>query len=104
MTSSRTLLVIACVLLGVALPGDARPARSGAVTITFLANSSDQPAWQVLIPNFERVYPSITVQATYASSATMNQIEPIELGSGSGPDVLSTQPGRGSTISVLSGP
>ena len=33
-----------------------------------LANSKEQPAFQVLIPNFERVYPNITVNVTYVPS------------------------------------
>ncbi len=34
-----------------------------------LAQSTDQPAFDVLIPNFERVYPDVTVNVTYVISA-----------------------------------
>jgi raffinose/stachyose/melibiose transport system substrate-binding protein len=79
---------------------EARPAQRDSVTISFLAGSINQPAWQVLIPNFERVYPNITVEVTYAPTATANQLESTELGAGAGPDLLSTSPGCGSLVSI----
>jgi raffinose/stachyose/melibiose transport system substrate-binding protein len=83
--------------LGVGASG-ARPA-GGQVTISFLGGS--QPAFNVLIPNFERVYPSITVNVTYVSSvAVLQQLETTELAAGNGPDVLTTYPGCGNSVSV----
>jgi raffinose/stachyose/melibiose transport system substrate-binding protein len=55
----------------------------------------------VLIPNFERVYPSITVEATYAgSNAVWFQLETTELAAGNAPDLLGTFPGCGTPVSV----
>ena len=79
-----------------------RPAgASDQVTITMLGNPIYQPAYAVLIPNFERVYPNITVNVTYAaSSALLAQVELTELASGSAPDVLSVTAGDCSATSV----
>ena len=86
---TRALLVVSCVLLAVAVPGDARPARSDAVTISMLVTTSTQPGWQVLISNFERVYPNIRVNATYVPpGSTINQLESIELAGGNAPDLV----------------
>ena len=96
----RAILVVACTLFALAVPGSAQSKKSDAITITFLASSSDEQAWPVVISNFERVYPSITVQVTYAPNTTINQLLPTELAAGSGPDVVLTQPGCGSTVSI----
>jgi raffinose/stachyose/melibiose transport system substrate-binding protein len=80
---------------------DARPARSDQVTITMLVNTPPQPGYQLLIPNFERVYPNITVQATYAANnAAWYQLESTELAAGNAPDLLGTNPGCGTPVSV----
>jgi raffinose/stachyose/melibiose transport system substrate-binding protein len=84
--------------LTLALAGAARPAAT--VTITMLANSKEQPAFQVLIPNFERVYPNITVDITYVPSAAEAQIELTEFAAGTAPDIIPTSSGETSPISV----
>ena len=68
----------------------ARPAApAGQVTITMLGGPLVQPAYDVLIANFERVYPNITVNVTYAASSALGtQLELTELASGSAPDLL----------------
>jgi raffinose/stachyose/melibiose transport system substrate-binding protein len=81
--------------------GDARSARSGNVTISMLITTTGQSGWQVLIPNFERVYPNITVTATYATSGTgINQLETTELAGGNAPDLLAVSPGCGQPLSI----
>jgi raffinose/stachyose/melibiose transport system substrate-binding protein len=80
--------------------GGARPAGNDQVTLSLLAYSA-KPALDVLIPNFERVYPNITVSATYAGSATVyNQVVLTELETGSGPDLIATLPGCGLSTGV----
>jgi ABC-type glycerol-3-phosphate transport system substrate-binding protein len=45
---------------------EARPtSRSDAVEINMLALHTGQAGYELLIPNFERVYPNITVKITY---------------------------------------
>ena len=74
--------------------GDARPAHGAAVTVSVLAVSSQQPGLDVLIANFERDYPNIEVDVTYAPTTTVrDQLESTELAAGNAPDVLSVSPG-----------
>jgi raffinose/stachyose/melibiose transport system substrate-binding protein len=81
--------------------GSARPARSNQVTLNMLAYASNAPGWNVLIPNFERVDPNITIDITYAPTlTTLYQLETTELAAGNGPDLLSVWPGCGTPISV----
>ncbi len=92
--------VLALIALVVSFPAAAGSASGDQITITFLANTLDQAAWQVLIANFERVYPNITVDVTYSSGTALSQLETTELGAGTAPDLLWTNPGCGTTISV----
>ncbi len=81
---------------------DAQPAgTSDSITISMIAEAMYQPGYSVLIPNFERVYPNIKVDITYAASTAQDyQIETTELAAGNGPDLLATFPGCGTPISV----
>jgi raffinose/stachyose/melibiose transport system substrate-binding protein len=65
-----------------------------------LALTIQQPAWQVLISNFEHAYPNITVNITYESTAVLYQLEPTELAAGTAPDLLFVRPGCGTPVSV----
>ena len=98
---ATSLAAIAFAALSVAA-GGARPAAKGdTVTISMLALNLEQPAFDVLIPNFERVYPNVKVDPTYAPSSTeIYQVETTELAAGNAPDLLYTIPGCGSPISV----
>jgi raffinose/stachyose/melibiose transport system substrate-binding protein len=60
-----------------------------------------QPALNVLIPNFERVYPNIRVEVTYTpTSPVLSQLETTELAAGNAPDLMTTNPGCGTVISI----
>jgi raffinose/stachyose/melibiose transport system substrate-binding protein len=86
--------------LGIGADG-ARPSTSGAVSISMLAYSNQLPGLSVLIPNFERVYPNITVNVTYAGTVTsLQQLETTELAAGNAPDLITVQPACGTPISV----
>jgi raffinose/stachyose/melibiose transport system substrate-binding protein len=79
----------------------ARPARSDRVSISVIALAQAQPAYSVLIPNFERVYPNITINPTYAGTTLQYlQLTTTELAAGNGPDLIPTGVGCGSTIAV----
>jgi raffinose/stachyose/melibiose transport system substrate-binding protein len=81
--------------------GDARPARNDTVTISLLAIANSQPGYDVLIPNFERVYPNIRVNISYVANNTdLYQVERTELATGNAPDLLTTNPGCGTPISL----
>jgi raffinose/stachyose/melibiose transport system substrate-binding protein len=81
---------------------EARPAKvSDAVTISMLINNTPKAAFDVLIPNFERVYPNIKVDVTYTELVTvLFQLETIQLAAGNAPDLLSVFPGCGSPLSI----
>ena len=102
----RLIRCVAAVLAAAAFTlavgaSDARPAKSDAVTINLLITTSTQPGWQVLIPNFERVYPNIRVNATYVPpGAAISQLESTELAAGNGPDLVAAAPGCGSLTSI----
>jgi raffinose/stachyose/melibiose transport system substrate-binding protein len=85
------------VALGVGA-SEARPARSDQVTISFLVSLGGQPGFSVLIPNFERVYPNVTMNGTY--SASIESQLAVELAAGLAPDLMTVSPGCGNPISV----
>jgi raffinose/stachyose/melibiose transport system substrate-binding protein len=92
--------VVAVLSLGVGA-SDARPATKGdTLTISMLAGLTGQSAWDVLIANFERVYPNIKINVTYGVAAQIYQIETTELAAGNAPDLLYTFPGCGTPVSV----
>jgi raffinose/stachyose/melibiose transport system substrate-binding protein len=94
------LLAGAVFALGVGASG-ARPAGSGQVTISMLANVTGEAGYDLLIPNFERVYPNIKVDITYTPGQNqLFQLEATELAAGSAPDVFMTYPGCGTPISI----
>jgi raffinose/stachyose/melibiose transport system substrate-binding protein len=99
---ARLVALLAAALLALGIgAGEARPAGSDQVTITMLVNQPPQPGYQVLIPNFERVYPNIKVEVTYATTnALWYQLETTELAAGNAPDLLGTFPGCGTPVSV----
>jgi raffinose/stachyose/melibiose transport system substrate-binding protein len=81
-----------------ALAGAASPATT--VTITMLANSKESNAFAVLIPNFERVYPNITVNITYLPTQGLVTTELVEFAAGNAPDIVPTVSGETSQVSV----
>ena len=55
----------------------------------------------MLIANFERAYPNIEVDATFApNNAALYQLLTTQLAAGNAPDVFVTYPGCGTPISV----
>lgn len=81
----------------------AKPAKSESITLSMVSVSTNQGAYQVLIPNFERVYPNITVNATYLPSDTAFSIQATELAAGSGPDLIDVMPGCLAPTSTVCG-
>ena len=96
-----SIAAAAVLSLGVGASGARQAKVSGQMSISMIANSTNQPGYDVLIANFERVYPNITVNITYASSTTvLYQLETIELAAGNAPDLLTTNPGCGTLVSI----
>jgi raffinose/stachyose/melibiose transport system substrate-binding protein len=80
---------------------EARPAGSDQITIGLLLHSSTKPAFDVLIPNFERYYPQITLVPSYAPGFVgLYQQEAIELAAGNAPPILETTAGCGAPDAI----
>ena len=91
----------ACVGLLALGPGDARSAKRGPVTLSLLAPVTSQPAYSLMIQDFERAHPNITIDATFTpTAATLYQLETTELAAGNAPDLLQIYPGCGTPISI----
>jgi raffinose/stachyose/melibiose transport system substrate-binding protein len=80
---------------------EARPAGGDQVAISVLAGNTAQPVFNVLIPNFERVYPNITVSVTYDPAGNVvQQVETTELAAGNAPDVVDSNLGCDSVVGI----
>jgi raffinose/stachyose/melibiose transport system substrate-binding protein len=101
MAAARALaLVFAPVFILGLGAGDVQATKLDPVSLTLLAYNT-KPAFDVLIPNFERVYPNITIDATYTGTSAANvQLTQTELAAGNGPDLISTFPGCGTPLSI----
>jgi raffinose/stachyose/melibiose transport system substrate-binding protein len=86
------LLATALIALGAS---EAHPAGNDNVTINIVWASSDESVLPVLIANFERVYPNITVNASYVCLTGGGAVELTELAAGNGPDLICDFPGCG---------
>jgi raffinose/stachyose/melibiose transport system substrate-binding protein len=87
--------------IGVGASAARTDAQSDTVTISMLITVNSKPAWEVLIPNFERAYPNLRVDITYvASNTVLYQLETTELAAGNASDVLATTPGCGTPIAI----
>jgi raffinose/stachyose/melibiose transport system substrate-binding protein len=95
-----SIVAVFALSLGVGA-SEARPAKgSDQVTINMLGYGG-RFAWDVLVPNFERVYPNINVNVTLAPTLNaLYQLETTQLGTGNGPDIITVWPGCGTPISV----
>ena len=65
-----------------------------------IGNTLQQSAFNILIANFERVYPNITVNASYYSTSAQYSLTTTELASGNAPDLIVSWPGCGQKISI----
>jgi raffinose/stachyose/melibiose transport system substrate-binding protein len=95
------LLWGAALAFGVLIAPSAQARPADTITLTMIAHVNKKPAYDVLIPNFERDYPNIKIDITYVPSiGDAWALETVELGAGNAPDLLFTTPGSGSPNSV----
>jgi raffinose/stachyose/melibiose transport system substrate-binding protein len=97
LTRTRSIVAVlgaAVLALGIGA-SEARPVGSDQVTINMIWPSSDASTLPVLIANFERVYPSISVNVAYVCLSGGGAFELTELAAGNGPDVICDFPGCG---------
>lgn len=100
---SRALLA-SCACLAVALTAGLTAATAkpnASVTLQFVTTNTIQPAFQVLIANFNRVYPDIQINATYLPSDQYNSLIPTQLAAGNAPDLFTAFPGTGALPSTM---
>jgi raffinose/stachyose/melibiose transport system substrate-binding protein len=84
---------------GATSPAVAANTTSGSFTLAM--NLAYKPGFDVLIKNFNTVYPNITITPSYYSvsgSASYETVVPTELSAGNAPDVLWTVGGKGAPI------
>jgi raffinose/stachyose/melibiose transport system substrate-binding protein len=102
-TVASAITVLSCVVFALAISaGSARPAhRSGQITLSMQAVANGEPGYKVLIANFERTHPDISINVSYAVNVpVLQQLETTELAAGNAPDILATYPGCGTPIST----
>ena len=95
------LAVSGLLSIGVGASAARTDAQSDTLTISMLITVNSKPAWDVLIPSFERAYPNLRVDITYAKdNTTLYQLETTELAGGNAPDILTASPGCGTPIAI----
>ena len=82
---ARGLRSLGLLVLGAA--ASAAPAKqSDTVKISLLITVNSKPGWDLVIPNFERVYPNIEVEVKYLpANAPLYQLETTQLAAGNAP-------------------
>ena len=89
-------MVLAVLVIAIAA-GGAQPARTSPITISMISTAGAQPGFSVLVANFERVFPEITVAVTYVPNPTvLTQVELTEFQAGQAPDVVGVIAGAAS--------
>ena len=85
---AAVLLISAVAVLAVG-PGAASPAPGDQIELSFDSVTLSENAWNVLVPNFERAYPNVTVNLTYSGTTAQNYAaRTTELAAGNGTDLL----------------
>jgi raffinose/stachyose/melibiose transport system substrate-binding protein len=75
--------------------------RNDTLTIGFLITPNNKAGWEAVAANFQRVYPDIRVEITYAANNdSLYQTESTQLAAGNATEVLATTPGCGTPIAI----
>jgi raffinose/stachyose/melibiose transport system substrate-binding protein len=98
----RPLLVVVAALsvlvLVAAVAASAK--RQATVTLTLMTSTQAKAGLDVMIANFERVYPNIQVQANYVDATTYPTLLLTQLQAGNAPDIFFIQLGSASAYGV----
>jgi raffinose/stachyose/melibiose transport system substrate-binding protein len=70
------------------------------VTITLLQDPTFKPAFDILIKNFNNVYPNIHVEPTYLATSVIRNLLLTELAAGKAPDMFSLSAGNNGAAAV----
>src|SRR5262249_6587835 len=75
--------------------------KAQATTLSMVMNTNYRPGIEVLIANFERVYPDISIQPTFATAgAAYNQVVGTQFSAGNGSDLLWSTSGQSAPSAV----
>ncbi len=94
------LVVVVALSVSAAAATAAGAKNQATVTISFAANIENKPAWDLMIANFERVYPDIQIEATYVPFSQYVPLLLTRLQAGNAPDVFATNAGAGHAAAV----
>jgi raffinose/stachyose/melibiose transport system substrate-binding protein len=71
------------------------------ITLTLLGSTGGgQAATEIMVKNFERVYPNINIQDTYVDTATEMTLLLTQFQAGNAPDIFPLNPGGGTVIGI----
>src|SRR5690349_9165564 len=89
---AATLLVAGLPFAVAAVGASAKP--DDAVTLSLLWPSTLKPPMDIMVANFNRVYPDIHVNVQYLANSSLEQLLPTEFQAGNAPDLFKVQPGH----------
>jgi raffinose/stachyose/melibiose transport system substrate-binding protein len=84
----RRIAVAAAFVTALALAVVASGARTETVTLRALLPTTAQQGWQILIANFERVFPDVKIDAQFLPSDQLTPLLLTQLQAGNGPDLI----------------
>src|ERR1700759_2840621 len=84
--------VVALAALAVAVSASAAP-KATPVTLRFVQTNTGQAATDILIANFERVYPNIKIDVLYLPTSQLQTLLLTQFQSGTAPDLFYVQGG-----------
>jgi raffinose/stachyose/melibiose transport system substrate-binding protein len=94
-------LLVGAVLACAVTAGATTQKKSDQITVTMETLVNQKAIWDVMIPNFERVYPNITINISYNPNNTIQyQNVDTQLAAGNAPDIIPVAPGYGTPIAV----
>ncbi len=72
----------------------------GQTTLTLKAITDNKPAWELMIADYRKVAPDVTIRASYAPVDDLQTSLRAQLGGGNAPDLFVVWPGNGSAMAV----
>jgi raffinose/stachyose/melibiose transport system substrate-binding protein len=105
--AKRTRASLGVVLVAVAAVCSLLAGGAGAsstqspVTLRIMTNTGWANALNIVVANFQRVYPDIKIQPDIVPAASQATLYQTQFRSGNAPDILQLTPGRGNALGVL---
>jgi raffinose/stachyose/melibiose transport system substrate-binding protein len=102
--SKRMCMLVGVLLLSLPVGGlvlDAAATTKDTVTLRALFPTTGQQGWQILVDNFQRVFPSIKIDVQFLPSDQLTQLVLTQLQAGNAPDLMFLNNGNFLPNSVL---